>query len=163
MPDEREPTEAELEERLRQLLGEAESADSDELDAIELKLKGIEEQFQEQKAKREEQDTFFDAEFDQKLKQLHEKADKAKARQQGKAVEANRTMGIDSTASRGLGFGLVIAYSMVGPLIAGWLIGLLIDRSSGTGNSGQTWGTVIGMFCGFVAAIFLVTRTSGKQ
>jgi F0F1-type ATP synthase assembly protein I len=162
MPDEQEPTEAELEERLRQLLGEAESADSDELDEIELKLQGIEGKFLEQKEKREVEDSFFDAEFDERLKKLHEKADKAKTRRTGETTERKRSQYATGSDSRGLGIGLSIAYTITGMPLLGAGIGWLIDRAAGTGQ----WkgicmlaGAVIGLAMAFV----MMNRTNDQK
>ena len=65
----------------------------------------------------------------------------------------------DSGSYRGLGVGLTLAYAMVGPLIVGWGIGWMVDRDSGK-NTWQTWGTVIGMFLGFIAVVFLLSKTN---
>ena len=163
MPEQPEPTEEELERRLQKLLGEAENASSDELDEIELKLRGLEDKLESSSAERKQRDGFFDAEFEDRLEKLHAKADMAKKARDGTKSESNRRQSIDSTSSRGLGFGLALAYTMVGPLIAGYAIGWLVDKGAGSGNTWQTWGTVIGMFSGFIAVVFLLNRTSGPK
>ena len=61
---------------------------------------------------------------------------------------------------RGLGYGLTIAYTMVGPLIAGYGIGYLIDKKQGDGNTWQTWLTIAGMVLGFIGALFLMTKAN---
>ena len=68
----------------------------------------------------------------------------------------------DSESYRGLGVGLMLAYAMIGPIIVGWGVGWLIDRDTGK-NSGQTWGTVIGMFVGFIAIVFLLGRANQSR
>jgi F0F1-type ATP synthase assembly protein I len=152
MPDEPEPTEKELEERLKKLLGDAESADSDELNEIELKIHGIEEKLTAAGQPRAETD-----DIDAKLRGIEERANKLRA---SKALpqEESRTRPSQSiTSYRGLGVGITIAYALVGPLFAGYGIGWLIDRKVG-GGSYQMWGTLIGLFAGFAAALVLLAR-----
>ena len=64
---------------------------------------------------------------------------------------------------RGLGFGLTIAYTMVGPLLVGYGAGYLIDKKQGDGNTWQTWLTILGMVLGFIGAIVLLTRANESK
>lgn len=67
----------------------------------------------------------------------------------------------DRDSYRGVAFGIGLAYLFVGPLVAGWLIGYFVDQKSG-GNQWQTWGTVIGLFAGFLAVIVMVTKGANR-
>jgi F0F1-type ATP synthase assembly protein I len=158
-----EPSEEELEQRLKALLGEAESADADHLDEIELKLREFEERLDRNREDKAGGDRLVDAEFEERIRKLHGRADAAKAARDGATREAERTRGVEGTSARGLGFGLIIAYSLVGPMIAGWGVGWLIDRGRGQGNEGQTWGTVVGMFAGFAMVVFLAQRAGNRK
>jgi F0F1-type ATP synthase assembly protein I len=63
---------------------------------------------------------------------------------------------------RGLALGLTLAYGFVGPILAGYLIGLLIDRRAGLSNQWQTWLTLAGVFAGFIFVVFVLGRTESK-
>jgi F0F1-type ATP synthase assembly protein I len=60
---------------------------------------------------------------------------------------------------KGLGYGLAIAYTLVGPLIVGWFAGMLIDKARGSGTLWQTWLTIGGMILGFIGAIVIISRS----
>lgn len=57
-----------------------------------------------------------------------------------------------SNSERSLGIAFAIGYSFVGPLIAGIVIGAIID-----GHVGGTW-TIVGIFVGTVMAFVLLIR-----
>jgi F0F1-type ATP synthase assembly protein I len=143
-PEKREePDEEELERRLQAILGGAGPSDTDaggEPDEFELKLREIEDKAASIKSTSRMPDP---PDWDYKRP----------------VTESERRLKDDSGSYRGIGVGLTLAYAMVGPLIVGWGVGWLMDRGKST-NQGQTWGTVIGMFLGFIAVVFLLSRTN---
>lgn len=159
MPDEPEPTEEELEQRLKKLLGEAETADEDELDQIELKLREVEDKFAEQQEKRKEEESLFDADFEERLRNLHARAEKAKnveqARQKAKEEFSKREM----SGAKGAGVGLTVAYMIMGLPMLGAGIGWLVDRKLGT-NTWIGFGTLIGAVMGVAGAILTINRAN---
>ncbi|MEX2243368.1 MAG: AtpZ/AtpI family protein [Fimbriimonadaceae bacterium] len=62
----------------------------------------------------------------------------------------------------GIAQGVKLAYTLIGPLIAGWLVGYFIDRSRG-GTDGQLWGAVIGFFAGIAVLATLMNRPPGGK
>ena len=161
MPDEAEPTEEELELRLKKLLGEAETADADELDAIELKLRDVESKLDAGSRERKERDGFFDSEFEERLEKLHERADQAKDRQHGVAQAKEREQRMAAVSTRGLGVGLSIAYTITGLPLLGVLIGWLVDRSQGT-TSGKGIGVMIGVAVALAMAFMMMKRSDNE-
>jgi len=66
--------------------------------------------------------------FDARLKELEEKAGKATGRYRNVQKEESRKIASDSEASRGLGFGLSIAYTIIGLPLLGVLVGTWLDN-----------------------------------
>ena len=162
MPDKPEPTEEELEERLRKLLDEAETADEAELDDIELRLRDVEARFQAAQENRETDDRLFDAEFEDKLDKLHERADASKQRREGAKSEAKRKSFVESDSSRSLGIGLSIAYTITGLPLLGVGIGWLIDNAAGT----TMWKGIcmlIGAVIGLAMAFVMMNKSAPKK
>ncbi len=159
MPDEHEETEEQLEDRLRKLLGDAETTDSDELDEIELKLRGLEDKISAHQEERKETEGFFDAEFEERLGKLHDKANLAKEIAEGKKREQQRNFASERETARGLGFGLTIAYTIIGLPLAGLFIGWLIDRSLGT-TMAKGIGVIVGAALGMVMALVMLAKTN---
>lgn len=58
----------------------------------------------------------------------------------------------------GLATGVKYAYLIIAPMIAGWLVGYLIDRNSGDGTA-QMWGTIIGFFAGMFIMVLFTSRS----
>ncbi|HEY0866571.1 MAG TPA: AtpZ/AtpI family protein [Fimbriimonas sp.] len=68
----------------------------------------------------------------------------------------------DGGSHRGMAIGLSAGYTLMGPPIAGWFIGMLIDRSVG-GNSYQMYGTLIGAVLGLIGAVFILQRLNDRD
>ena len=69
-----------------------------------------------------------------------------------------------SNASRnfeGIAVGVKLAYFFIAPLVAGWLIGYLIDRPEG-GTDGQTWGTILGFGIGLIAFVAVTNKADSR-
>lgn len=58
-----------------------------------------------------------------------------------------------SVYSRGMGLALAIGGVFVGPVLAGILLGVFLDRQFGSG-----WFTILGIFVGTAVALFLLIR-----
>lgn len=110
-----------------------------------------------------------DEAFDERLREIEDKGRQLRSgsmpeppaweyRRKPRKGEPSRS---DRESYRGVAFGIGLAYMFVGPLIAGWLIGYFVDQGSG-GNQWQTWGTVIGLFAGFLAVVVMVTKGANR-
>jgi uncharacterized membrane protein YeaQ/YmgE (transglycosylase-associated protein family) len=124
MSGEHEPTKDELEQRLRHLLGEeAAEAVPKPVDAIDARLSEIEEKAKKIRANSPTTET-----SDWNLGQ----------------PDASKGASGSGLYYRDLGFGMTVLYALVGPLVAGFGVGYLIDRRTPGSTTGQLWGTVIG-------------------
>ncbi len=160
MPDEGpEPSEEELEKRLQRLLGEAEAADSEHLDQIELKLRDVESKLDLHTEARKEKEGLFDAEFEERLQALHDRADKAKQRKTVTKGGYGGEIRTDPETARSLGLGLSIAYTIIGAPLAGAFIGWLVDKYAGTTN-GKGIGVMVGAAVGLLMAFLMMSRTN---
>lgn len=91
--------------------------------------------------------------FDQRMKELEARASKVKAARDNQKAQEVRRERQDRDAARGLGFGLSIAYTIIGLPIFGFGIGWLIDRSTKTDHWKGLFmlaGAVIGIAMAFV-------------
>jgi hypothetical protein len=143
MPEEREPTDEELEKRVKHLLGEEDAAASEgvETDPLEARMAEIEERARKIRANNPMPEP---PEWD------------------FKRPEPSKPSTMGDVSYRDLGFGLTVLYSLVGPLAAGFAIGYLIDRRTSGSNLGQLMGTVIGAACGLVACFVTISRHERK-
>jgi F0F1-type ATP synthase assembly protein I len=70
------------------------------------------------------------------------------------AEEPRPKVGLPSSAySRGMGLALAIGGVFVGPVLAGILLGVFLDRQFDSG-----WFTILGIFLGTTVALFLLIR-----
>ena len=146
MPQEREPTDDELEEKRRKLLGETTPGSpeltTEEPDTFHSKLEEIENKAREIRSKNP---TLEPPDW-----KLSQPSSNLSANQKGDNY-------------RGLGVGLTVAYAFVGPTILGYGIGWLIDRRNGQVNVAQTWSTLLGLVLGFVGAVILLVQGSKSE
>lgn len=77
-----------------------------------------------------------------------------------KAQEASR-LASDSKASKGLGVGLAIAYTLLGLPMAGLGIGFLVDHLTGS-NGWKGIGTVVGAVAGIAFAVMMLNRENSR-
>lgn len=61
------------------------------------------------------------------------------------------------------GIGLSVAYSLIGSVIFGWLIGKLLDGKFGWNGLAQGLGTLLGAILGLVASVFLVLKAQRRE
>jgi F0F1-type ATP synthase assembly protein I len=146
MAEEREPSDEELAERLRKLLGEKPESDKDsepEVDPLEAKLAEIEDQTKQIRERHAMPDV---PDWDYK--------------------RPKSTMGKETELDyRGIGLGFSVLYALCGPLFVGFGIGWFIDSRVG-GSNGRLWGTLIGAIAGLVGAVVMMNagnRTGPKQ
>lgn len=145
MAEEHEPSEEELERRVRHLLGEDGAPigpdRAEPPDPIEARMAEIEE-----RAKKIRANNPMPEPPEWTLKQ----PDKAK--------------GVTAPGDyyRDLGFGLTVLYALVGPLGLGFGIGYLIDRGRPGSTIGQLWGTVLGALCGLIASFVAISKHERK-
>ena len=77
-------------------------------------------------------------------------------KQEVKQPEAKKRQTAPPHVQRGLGIAFAIGYSFVGPLLAGIIIGTLLD-----GRPGGTW-TLVGILVGTAMAFVLLIRLVNK-
>ncbi len=106
----------------------------------------------------------IDPELDKKLDQLKERAIAARSTYETHSKSAEKAIGESGSSSssyRGLGYGLSIAYTIIGAPAAGFIAGKLIDQA--TGNTDKpfwtSWLTII--MSGF--GLWLVVVKSNRQ
>jgi F0F1-type ATP synthase assembly protein I len=95
------------------------------------------------------------------IEQIAAAAREARERQRRLKPRTDREMKSEAKSARGLGIGLTVAYTIIGLPIAGFLIGLMIDRQVG-GTAWQTWLTLSLTFAGVFLAARILARHSDK-
>ncbi|HMS54947.1 MAG TPA: AtpZ/AtpI family protein [Fimbriimonadaceae bacterium] len=103
----------------------------------------------------------IDSEFQERLKKLEDRADSAQAERQAKQKELETRQKSERTSTLGLGVGLSVAYVIIGMPIAGWAIGLLIDKQTG-GVMANGIGMLIGAVLGIVAVVMILNKHQNK-
>jgi len=161
--DPHEPTEEELERRLQKLLGEAETAQSDEeLDEIELKLRDITDKLEGTSAASKDELEEIEDEFDKKLRELHQRVDSVKQTKERKEQAQLKIQKQEQSSARGAGIGLAIAYTIIGVPMLGVILGYALQEA--TGN--KVWMSVcvlIGAVLGLAMAVVMMNRTNPKS
>lgn len=159
------PTEFDADDaRLRELeqkvnRGEDLSADEEaELEAIVARFSDqTQGSIGEIKARAAEKADSLHAEYDEKLRELEEKANKAKARESVRVATKDEMRRSDAESARGLGVGLSIAYTILGTPLLGLGIGWVLDnRYQSTVFKGI--GTVSGAVLGIILAFWMMNR-----
>jgi F0F1-type ATP synthase assembly protein I len=101
-------------------------------------------------------------ELDQRLEELARKAEAIKERKLAADVEAQKQVRMTQDANAGLGMGLTIAYAILGVPLAGALVGVLVQRT--TGN--PVWMpvfTLAGLVFGVLTAVILIQRNNKSK
>lgn len=103
-------------------------------------------------------------EYEQKLNLLDEKmrvAKAAKAKATGKVEDASLSGSFDRGTAVGMGFGLTLAYTIVGMPIAGFFLGKLLNNL--TGKEGfHIWLTIFGGIIGIWWVSMVATRNANR-
>jgi tetrahydromethanopterin S-methyltransferase subunit G len=103
-------------------------------------------------------------EYERKLSELEEKvkqAQAAKAKATGKAEDGSMSGSLDRGTAVGMGFGLTLAYTIVGTPIAGYFLGKLINSLTGR-NGFEIWLTIIGGIIGVAWVSMVATRNANR-
>jgi F0F1-type ATP synthase assembly protein I len=144
MAEDKGPSDDELGERLRKLLGEPGDGDrltppSDETvpDPVNAKLSEIEEKTRE-------------------IRERHRLPDPPEWNYKRSTRPIGKQTDIDY---RGVGLGFSVLYALIGPLLVGFGIGWFIDSRTG-GSGARVWGAMIGSVCGLIGAVVLMSQTS---
>jgi F0F1-type ATP synthase assembly protein I len=152
-------TEAEFEQRmaaLKEELREAQKMDDPFLIAnLEAQITTLDSglaEFREQAAE-------IDREFHDRLNKLEARADAVKATKAAKQAVEIKQLKTSADEAKGLGIGLTMAYTLLGCPVAGYLIGLAVEKSGGPPYV-KDWGAVIGIVVGFGAMLILIKRTN---
>jgi F0F1-type ATP synthase assembly protein I len=103
------------------------------------------------------------AEFEGEIARLSQRAREARQTHQKQVKREGPKAREQQDQTRGMAFGFALAYGFVGPLLAGYLVGWLIDQQTGRQNVWQTWLTVVGLFLGFLFVIVMLNRTTGER
>ena len=146
MAEDREPSDDELQERLRKLLGDEETNtvarppfEEREVDPITAKLSDIEERTKQ-------------------IRDRHRLPDPPEWNYKRPKTSMGKETDIDY---KGVGLGFSVLYALIGPLLVGFGIGWLIDNRTG-GSTGRIWGAMIGAVCGLIGAVVLMSQVLGS-
>jgi F0F1-type ATP synthase assembly protein I len=182
-----EPSEEELEERLRKLIEgihpNAEEPTPEtglrlslgdpslepptieeppELDELELRLQEIDKRIADAGQTGRASAANFDDDLEAGLKRVESRAAEAKAAQEALRSEAERIGAADGDSARGLGVGLSIAYTIIGVPLLGVLVGWIVDSQLGT-NVWKGLGMLIGAVIGIALAFVFLNRTNNVR
>lgn len=98
-------------------------------------------------------------EMEERLRQLEERASKAKTKHDATRVPDPKTSSFDRESTRGMGIGLSIAYAICGAPLALMGIGWLIDNMVGGGG---TLFRILGFLIGGIGAIAYAVKVSSR-
>ncbi len=166
-----EPSEEEIERRLQALLGDSDHASLPTLpkvsevpseEDVHARFNEIDKRVDDVRANADEKKSALDSEFDQRLKALEEKAQKAKASREVEKKKVERIQTSTQEESRALGLGLSIAYTIIGIPLLGAGVGWLIDRQVGT-HYWMGMLTLAGATGGVAIAIFKMNQNERKS
>jgi F0F1-type ATP synthase assembly protein I len=153
MPDDQMPTDDEINARFEKLKEKLHV----DLEDVDGKLEHI---LSETEAPRVP-DTVHD-EMLSKLDAIEQRAASAKQTLDKTKPQANSLSGgMDQKSALGMGLGLTMAYTIVGTPLAGYGIGLLINKSTG-GNSWHIWLTLLGSVIGIGWVAMVANRHANR-
>jgi F0F1-type ATP synthase assembly protein I len=144
-----------------QLAGDVPLGEPNE-DPREIRLRQLEEELEQASAAHREKVTGIQSEFDERMRNLETKLDRVREQREGKRVQEQVRTNIDASASKGLGLGLQIAYTIIGLPLIGALIGYFIDRATGA----TLWTgllAVAGMAGGVTLTVMFMGRSSNQK
>ncbi|CAN5539907.1 hypothetical protein BH11ARM2_BH11ARM2_38870 [soil metagenome] len=96
-------------------------------------------------------------EYDDRFAALHAKTESARQKREQETREVNRRITADQENYRGLGFGLQLAYAIIGMPLLGFGIGWLLDKSLG-GDGWRPIMTLLGAVLGIGYAVWQLNR-----
>lgn len=106
-------------------------------------------------------DTLDSPEFEERLRQLEDKAAATKSRRDTIQAQEQEKLKSDGKSAVGVGVGMTIAYAILGVPMLGALLGWLIDRSLGT-NLFKGLLTLGGAVLGIVFAVITSNRQAPR-
>lgn len=133
----------------------------EELEALDERIRQMQERAEGLTQKRRSEDLDFDEHFDTRLSSLESKAQSAKSVREGQKADMARVQRADNESGRGLGIGLTVAYMIIGVPMFGALIGWLIDKQVG----GVFWKgicTTLGAILGVTLAIMTINKANAN-
>lgn len=68
----------------------------------------------------------------------------------------------DNNSQKGIALGLAVAYSLLSPVILGWIIGFWLDYSYQL-RIAELYGILIGVIVGIIAVILVLVRFNGWE
>lgn len=99
--------------------------------------------------------------FEDRLNTTEAKFDDAKARYEAGKAKADKEAASSGESSRGLGFGLTIAYAIIGAPLVGYGIGYLIDQSTGASAYASAL-CLVGAFAGIAFAVVVLNKQNNS-
>jgi F0F1-type ATP synthase assembly protein I len=153
------PEEEALHARLEEVLKAADEQEAERAAEVARKLDEMESRLAASREERQDSESLFDREFEDRLSKFNQQVDGIKAARDAKKAHQDRLQAADSQASRGLSVGLSAAYTIIGMPLVGAAIGWLADRYLGTHNMVGIGVTVLGGV-GVVLAIVMLNRHS---
>lgn len=101
-------------------------------------------------------------ELDERMVSLEAKAQQLKEKREAQKKQANKEMKLSQDSAQGLGMGMTIAYVIIGVPLAGGLLGLLLNKLTGS----PIWLVIFGMggmVLGLGFAVFLATKNNNAS
>ena len=131
------------------------------LSADEVRLRELEQEFEETKSLHDKQAADINDEFGTKMRALEERLQKIKEqREVSQSMELRKTQS-ESEDARGLGMGLSIAYTFIGMPLLGALLGWGLDNAFHT-HFLLGICTIIGVAIGLAYAILVMNRANKR-
>lgn len=157
-PDSNRPeSEEELDARLRRLLGESDTPDTDLATEAELRARQLSEHPLEHSETAHSEMDAIEAEFKERMQGLDKRLDEAQTKRKAAEVKQNpASSSIGQGDAQGLGVGLSIAYAILGIPILFGLIGVLLDKMLGKSLSGPL--TITGVILAMAYTFFVLSR-----
>lgn len=104
----------------------------------------------------------LESEYTEKFDEISQRVNQAKATREKKQAQASQKLEKENEANKGLGYGLAIAYAVMGMPLAGLGVGYLLDKAFGT-QSLQAICAGAGFILGMGYVVILSKRLNGDS
>ncbi len=104
----------------------------------------------------------LESEYTEKFDEISQRVNQAKATREKKQAQASQKLEKENEANKGLGYGLAIAYAVMGMPLAGLGVGYLLDKAFGT-QSLQAICAGLGFILGMGYVVILSKRLNGDS
>lgn len=104
----------------------------------------------------------LESEYTEKFDEISQRVNQAKATRAKKQAQASQKLEKENEANKGLGYGLAIAYAVMGMPLAGLGVGYLLDKAFGT-QSLQAICAGVGFILGMGYVVILSKRLNGDS